>query len=160
DGVRVIGNGISAPGGFTTSFLKDRIIRNHEDGIHLIHSSGNLIGDGFLKLANTIGCDWDAFPDTANFQDGIRIESYPDAPSANNVINLSFMAGNDGNGVALVGAATTNNSLINSYVGIAPFFGQDKEFLPYPLPNLLDGVVVSDGANNNQIGAAVHGNTI
>jgi hypothetical protein len=160
DGVRVIGNGISSPGGFTTSFLKDRIIRNHEDGIHLMESSGNRIGNGFRNVANTIGCDVDAFPDTANFQDGVRIESYPGAPSTNNVINLSFMSGNDGNGVALVGAATTNNSLINSYVGIAPFFGSDKEFTPYPLPNLLDGVVVSDGANNNQIGEAAHGNTI
>jgi hypothetical protein len=160
DGVQVLGNALSAPAVNTTTLTTNFIIRNHQDGIDFLNSSGNQVGDGSTKHANFIGCTKNVLPDYANFRDGIRIESSPGTPSANNLIDVNLVGGNDGNGVNLMGAATTNNSLFGNFIGFTSYGVQDQDFNLYPKPNLLDGVAISDGASNNQVGDAFGPNVI
>src|SRR5262249_19011596 len=99
DGVPVYGQANPA-GGPTTTLTENTILRNKQDGVHLIGSSGNKIGDGSVEHYNFIGVSPIGTPlDAGNARDGIRIESAPDTPSTNNVIDKNVIADNQGNGV-------------------------------------------------------------
>jgi hypothetical protein len=211
DGVRVIG-GLQSREPFTTRIIHNEMDGNLANGIHLISSSGNLIGDSSAG-GNLIGTDNAQDKDEGNHGDGVLIESTADALSTNNTLTNNtmadnylngvvlsgagtskntlmsnhigtdeegdadegngaagvrieaaatkntlkgnFIAGNYGNGVTLTDAGTSNNDLVNNYIG-ATFIstGPEMPLALIPLGNHLDGVALLDGATQNHIGGA------
>jgi len=133
------------PGRLITKITASVVDANKGDGIHLLDSSHNLIGTGLVKDANYIGSDPDNDPKEGNSQDGVLIDSSPRLLSAYNSITRNFINDNHGNGVALMGAGTSHNSLTSNVIGRSTD-DTSAEF------NTLDGVAIFAGANNNQVG--------
>ncbi|HLJ98259.1 MAG TPA: right-handed parallel beta-helix repeat-containing protein [Gemmataceae bacterium] len=151
NGIRVAGRMPDSTQPFTTKIINNEIDLNAANGIYLLDSSNNIVGQpGALKAgtANTIGSDKDGIPDEPNGEDGVLIES-----STNNTITENYIGGNNGNGVSLTGPETANNSLVNNLIGWGFLHGIDAPGgVLTPLPNKLDGVAITGGAHNNTIG--------
>ena len=106
--------------------------------------------DENLVQNNTIGLDENDQPSEYNESNGLILIN-----SANNRIGgNSRLTGNrivvqDLDGIRLEGAQTTGNILFNNFIGTDPVFND--------LGNQGDGIVLLNGASNNQIGGVVQG---
>ena len=105
-------------------------------------------------LGNGIGNSGGLLPSYAqNGGDGIQVLS----PAASTVISANLISNNAGRGIRISGDAATGNQILNNYIGrtttgIPPFL------IAYT--NGSDGVRLDSGADNNQIGLPLLGNTI
>ena len=146
---------------FTTSIAEVEISGNSGNGIHLLGSSGNIIG-GIINDSNSTAVtwvgyviDWPAgYSPAGNGGDGILIESSHGTSCQNNTISFVCIAGNKGNGIRMTGIGATENTVQDNYIG--QYFGTFTD--TYEVPpleqqgNLLDGVKIEDGAHHNTIG--------
>jgi hypothetical protein len=151
DGIRVLGETANSGQAFVTSIVSNEIDGNGANGIHLVDSSYNFIGDSGGEF-NYIGTDAEGDTNEGNGGDGVLMESSAASPSSHNSVTGNVIAGNSGNGVSLTGAGTSANTLVNNLIGLALQPRVDGQPVLFTLPNKLDGVAVSDGANNNAIG--------
>ena len=162
DGVRVTGS--LTPGTtnlFTTNIANAEIGGNTGNGVHLVGSSGNIIG-GIVNDANKTaltwtgyGKDWpEGYSQAGNGGDGILIESSHGTACQNNTISLVSIAGNNGNGIRITGTGASENTVQDNYVG--QYFGPTNDVYEVPQflnqGNLLDGVKIEAGAHDNTIG--------
>ena len=151
DGVRVIGNGTDNGEGFVTLIDDDDVDENEGNGVHIINSSNNNIGSA--QFGNFIGDDGLQANFQGNVADGVLIESTGGGTSTGNIIRNNSIAGNHQNGVALVGAGTSNNTLWNNVIGITSYTPEDTNILePLAAGNMLDGVAISGGSHDNSVG--------
>jgi hypothetical protein len=128
---------------------------NGANGIQLVDSSNNVIGAAGQGFFNWIGSDAQGDTDEPNGGDGVRIEeSTASAVSTNNTITANYIASNLGNGISLTGRGTFDNRLVNNFIGLGFNQNADLSSQLFVLPNKLDGVAISDGANNNTVGGA------
>src|SRR5262249_15628876 len=152
DGVRVAGEMANSGQPFVTDFTGNEIAGNASNGIHLENSSNNWIGEaGAITnlTANTIGNDRYDPAVMPNGGDGVLIESDGISQASNNKITENYIGGNNGNGVSLTGGGTSDNSLVNNEIGWGLASAEaGKFFNVFALPNKLDGVAISVGANN------------
>ncbi len=151
DGISVWGWSPAAATSFTTKETNDTITVNAANGIQLINSSYNQIGD--LNDHNLIGNDGVVSDPQGNGDDGIFVESDPGQSSTHNLIINNYIASNGGNGVHLAGTGTSINILSDNFIGIyliVPTEGHDP--IPGVWGNNLDGVLIEGGANTNSIG--------
>jgi parallel beta-helix repeat protein len=153
DGIRVVGQMNNPVPTQTTQITDNAIQLNGANGIQLVNSSNNQIGKSGalgLKQANSLGSDphlvWGP-----NGGDGILIQSFGAGQSTNNDIRENIIGGNNANGVALTGAGTSDNHLINNVIGQGAAI-MDEFFNFSPLPNKLDGVAITRGAHDNVVG--------
>jgi parallel beta-helix repeat protein len=152
DGIRVLEAMPSASGRpFTTRILGNQIDLNGGNGVHLVDSSNNIIGETGNNEFNWIGSDPEGDTNEPNGGNGVLIESSGSALSTENSITGNFIAGNLGNGVDLAGPGTSKNSVVDNFIGLSRQ-NVAETFKIIKLPNHENGVAVADGANNNAIG--------
>jgi CSLREA domain-containing protein len=143
----VLGGGNATVGG-TEAGAKNVIAANAGTGVWLS-------GDGALLQGNFIGLNDNGIARRPNNGSGIALEGAPrnltggTSGAARNVI-----AGNDGQGVAIVGSAAAGNKVQGNSIGLGPR-GESG------LHNLVAGVLI-DGASGSVIGGTEEGagNTI
>jgi parallel beta-helix repeat protein len=155
NGIRVEGQMAGSGQPFVTKIVNNQIDLNAANGIDVLDSSNNLIGQaGALQSGgNTIGSDKFGILNEPNSGDGVLIESSGSGVSANNILTENFIGGNNGNGVALTGPGTSNNSLVNNRIGWGYVQQLDSSGGKLTtLPNKLDGVAISGGAHDNIVG--------
>lgn len=148
-----LGNGIEI-GGKAQSILvggpqptfnvipRNIISHNGENGVAIVGSAkNNIVSHGY------IGLDVSGTVDYGNANAGVFIG----AGSSGNTIGSqdptlrTVISGNDGNGVELRG--TRNNTVIRNFIGVQ---GNGST----PMGNGANGVLITDGGNNNTIGGA------
>ncbi len=134
--------------GGTTAGARNIISGNDQDGIEI----GNATATGNIVQGNYIGTDVTGTLDLGNSDDGIQIFNGATfntiggtTASARNVIS-----GNDGRGIDIFDAATTNNSILGNYIGLNAAGTAD-------LGNTLEGIQIDTNAAGNTIGGAVAG---
>jgi len=149
DGIRVLGGTLNAGQSFVTK-IDDNITNvNGGNGIHLVNSSYNVIGQ---TQYNVIGDDGDMGEQNGNGGDGLLIESINGGSSINNTIADNYIVGNAGNGVRLTGPGTSYNTLTNNEIGRGIHIVINENIQYFYHGNRLDGVAITGGANNNQVG--------
>jgi parallel beta-helix repeat protein len=151
DGIVVNGN-MSTPMTTRAVLIKGLSIdRNQGAGVHLIDSSYNQIGVEEQGGYNLIGTDYYDDSNKGNGGDGVRIES--SVAASYNTVAYNYIAGNSGNGIALVGAGVTNNYLVKNRIGLAAHFEpEDPTPMVRVVGNHIDGVAVLGGASHNLVG--------
>lgn len=148
-GIRITNSNDNLIGGDQTS-LGNTISANLLAGV-LVTGAGsqnnNLVG-------NTIGTDDTGLQSIGNLEDGIQIAS-----GAHNTQVFGtqtahcIISGNNHNGVLISGYGSANNRVFNCAVGLA-----DDGLTP--LPNAQSGLLVENGASNNQFGLPSQGNVV
>jgi hypothetical protein len=123
------------------------IVRFQLNGIELDGTSHGSID------SDLIGTDFGHEPNLGNGGNGVVIEPSPVSSSANNTVKDCTIVSNGGDGVALIGANTSGNSVVNNLIGVISVT-DDPDRVPrwVAYPNLQDGVAVFGGANHNVIG--------
>jgi hypothetical protein len=162
DGVRVIGG--STPGtaqSFTTNVADVMIEGNAGSGVHLVGSSGNVIG-GLVGSTNGRPKTWLGYspviilghPQAGNTGDGVLIEGLNGMSSQNNLVADDCIAGNAGNGVRLTGPGTSQNTIEDNFIGayFVPSNDTDASLTFNNQGNSQDGVAIDNGAHDNQVG--------
>jgi parallel beta-helix repeat protein len=156
NGIRVIGQMTNPDQPFVTKITNNQIDLNAGNGIYIDDSSRNLIGEaGALQggTANHIGSDKFGVPNEPNGGDGVLIESDGISHSTDNAITENYIGNNNGNGVELTGPGTSNNGLVNNWIGYGDVTHIDNSSAQLVvLPNKLDGVAISGGAHDNIVG--------
>jgi parallel beta-helix repeat protein len=150
NGVRVLGE--LASSGTVSTLTSNIIDQNLSNGVDLVDSSNNVIGGPLSGDQNYIGSDPQGHTDEGNSGDGIRIETIVPGTSANNTVVQNYIAGNGGNGVTLDDGGTSQNNLVNNYIGQSLKKPMEGTPVLFTLPNQGDGVAVVDGATDNVIG--------
>ncbi len=151
NGISVIEEMANSGRPFVTDISDNFVYGNQANGIDLVDTSNNRIED-----QNVIGSYTDGnltFP--GNGSNGILIENSPlTGTSSSNSIDNNYIGGNNGNGVSLMGDGVSQNTLIQNLIGWGGYiyFNDGPHIEPTPASNMLDGVSISDGANNNIIG--------
>ena len=110
---------------------------NNENGIYIMGSTAaaNKVNK------SSIGTNKSGQLDFGNTLDGIRIESAPGTQIQNNNI-----AGNDQNGVRILGALAKQNAVESNLIGISAI-----------IRNEVDGVLIETSASENTIGGSTTG---
>ncbi len=117
-------------------------IRNFPgDGIELQASS-------VLLEDNTIGTDWGGLAGMGNKGYGVRIVN-----GAGNRIDSNVISSNKLGGISIVGGMSVNNEVVGNTIGAA-FGGK------VALPNIGNGVTVTNGDQNIVNGNLISGNTL
>ena len=142
-GVDVISGSTNNTIGGTTAAARNIISGNTVDGIQ-IRNAGTMNN---VVIGNYIGLDVTGAVDLGNTNQGIAIFS----GATNNTVGgtaagtRNIISGNNGEGVRLIGAGTSNNLVVGNYIGLnAAGTGA--------VGNGNDGVSVQGGATNNTIG--------
>ncbi|HLJ93096.1 MAG TPA: hypothetical protein VKU02_07880 [Gemmataceae bacterium] len=139
DGVRIDG----APNTFFSDIGSDPgivISANHDNGIEILNGAQ---GTKVTKCA--IGTDLQRNIALPNGIDGIRIDN-----STNSLLKGNEISGNTVQGVHILGAAATGNSVVSNNIGYHPQ-------AMAPLPNGQDGILIERGASQNTLGGATAG---
>lgn len=152
---------------------------NHSDGVLIINgASQNTIGqlgqglnniisgntkngveiDGTGTTQNTIqnnyiGVDGGATSALPNGKDGVLIGNGADHNLIGVAGGTNIISGNTMNGVEIDGAATTQNTVQNNYIGL------DLTAMS-AIPNVKNGVLIGNGSDSNHIGVANGANII
>jgi hypothetical protein len=151
NGIRVIGEMANSGRSFVTDISDNYIYENQANGIDLVDTSNNRI-----EGQNVIG-GWTNgnATDSGNAADGILIETPVSGSSSSNLIDNNYIGGNNGDGVSLMGDGASNNTLTHNFIGFGgdlTVIDQSYTLTPTPISNKLDGVSISQSANNNIIG--------
>ncbi len=131
---------------YDSAFLGNLISGNKENGIIILHTGT----DGNLVRNNLIGTNLDGDGAIPNEEHGIEIFG---GAQKNRISGSNIVSGNEGNGILITGLLTDENQVYDNYIGVA------KDGVT-PLPNLENGVLVTEGARKNMIGVAPDYNTI
>ena len=134
DGLKIFGGGSNIRGLVINSFSGD--------AIELNGTGNNILSDNFL------GTDVAGLLDLGNEFFGVHI-----VDSANNLIDGNLISGNDHSGVALRGAGSSGNRLVDNHIGT-------DQTGDLAIGNTYHGVIGVDGANANVIGVPGRGNLI
>jgi hypothetical protein len=171
DGTRIEGNTVGASGGTAlpnnigirvNNGAKDTVIGgsaiNTGNYVGGNSSHGVVVeGSGTANtriLGNGIGNSGGFLPSYAlNGGDGIQVLS----PAASTVISANLISNNAGHGIRISGDAATGNQILNNYIGRMTT-GSPPFVIAYT--NGIDGVRLDSGADNNQIGLPLLGNTL
>ena len=159
DGIHIVGMIPTLPGVdiLNTQVTGNIIDKNHGAGVHIIDASFNRIGLPTQNGYNWIGPEYQGNPDSlknsGNLGDGVRIESSQAGISSANLVAFNYIAGNHGNGVDLIGQNTYSNSIVQNRIGLtADYIPEKHDPSMAALGNLHAGVLLTGGANNNNIG--------
>jgi hypothetical protein len=123
------------------------------NGVNGIEINGTLTTLNVVQN-NVIGSDSNAVAD-ANGNDGVLVNNGANNNDIGEVGGTLYniISGNTGHGVELNGAGTSFNTVQNNFIGLD---GSDTA----KTPNQHDGVLITNGATNNDIGLPGAGNTI
>ena len=133
DGLRILAGG--------TSIRKLNIRKFPGDGIEVQAS-------GVLLEKNTIGTDWRGVTAFGNRGNGIFIQG-----GSSNTLLANVVSGNDLNGIAINGNGADGNIVDGNTIG-ARFGGS------IALPNAANGILVTNGDQNNIANNTISGNTL
>ncbi|HPS33132.1 MAG TPA: right-handed parallel beta-helix repeat-containing protein [Anaerolineaceae bacterium] len=134
---RNLGNGISLIQSDSNTISGNLISNNTLDGLLLSESDENQI------LQNTIGLNLSRTSELGNGGYGILLEQ-----SAGNLVDETWISGNDKDGIRLTGANAAGNILQRNSIG-ASYSG--------PIPNAQHGIGLYNGAHDNTIGSGSDG---
>jgi parallel beta-helix repeat protein len=152
----------------SNNFISDNVITQiGQAGVHLWSPSNNLansnrIENNVISYAGYAGIHIDGADDNyiignvvgRNTIDGLLISEAVGGGAVNNTIQSNKIGGNGKNGVLISGPLTAQNKLFNNQIG----FDQNVA----ALPNGYNGVLIQNGASNNDVGSTTPntGNTI
>lgn len=134
---RNLGNGISLSQSDSNTISGNLISNNTLDGLHLSESDENTI------IQNTIGLDMSRTNELGNGGYGILLEQ-----SGANLVDETWVSGNDKDGIRLTGTNANENILQRNFIG-ASYSG--------PIPNTQHGIGLYNDAHDNTIGSASDG---
>jgi Right handed beta helix region len=136
------GTGVTLLGGANNNTVSFNLISGN-NGVAGVYISGSGTSANSI-LQNRIGLGLNST--LGNLGDGVLL----DGLASSNVLSGTEIGWNGQNGVHITGGATLNQ-LFNNYIGVNGSFN---------IGNVLDGVLIDGGANNNLVGAAGLGNFI
>jgi parallel beta-helix repeat protein len=142
-------------------FEQNVIVNNNQAGIIVFSNSGTVTNNSILSNIVSFngyagihlqGTDnglvqWNVV--SHNVYDGILVNDTNGVGAVGNEINANRVGGNGTNGIHLSDATTTNTNVHNNYIGF------DENY--QPLGNITNGVLIENGASNNDIGGLVGG---
>ena len=144
-GIRIVGGPDNNQIGNGTSTMANTISGNasHGVGIYNAGTTGNSIS------GNTIGLATAGVAALPNASHGVVIQE----GASGNTVDANTISGNGGNGVWISDSGTNSNVVMRNSIGLSAAGNAQAA-------NTLNGVIVRNGAQYNQIGSAGNGNTI
>ena len=138
--------------GGTSAGHRNVISGNDSNGVEIrgSNASGNSV------LGNYIGATTDGHDEQGNTGSGVHISGAPNNTVGGTAAGSRNLISGNLQGITIIGAASSGNSVLGNYIG-TDAEGDGPLVADIDVGNLGDGIMISQGANNNTIGGTTAG---